>query len=95
MDIYPPNDETPETRRWERWAEHVRWAVAHRARDRRRIGGRMTARQRRARRRWDIQQARKLRRRGICPCSDYRINDPGPHIDSCPWSNDDFDGYPT
>lgn len=46
---------------------------------------------RRNRRRWGIQQGRKLRRRGACPCSDVRIEDPGPHLDSCEWARDDLD----
>lgn len=43
---------------------------------------------RRTRRRWDIQQGRKLRRRGVCPCGDPRIEDPGPHLATCPWGDD-------
>lgn len=47
-----------------------------------------TTTQRRARRRWDIQQARKLRRRGVCPCSDHRIEHPGAHLPGCEWACD-------
>jgi hypothetical protein len=50
------------------------------------------ARQRRARRRVAIQLIRKAIRRGFCPCADFRIADPGPHIPTCPWTDPDFDG---
>lgn len=53
----------------------------------------MTARQRRARRRADIQLIRKATRRGACPCGDLRIVSPGPHLAACEWhpDNDDTD----
>lgn len=42
------------------------------------------AKRRRTRRRADIQLARRAIRRGICPCSVHKIEDPGPdHLPTC------------
>ena len=51
----------------------------------------MTRRQRRARRRREIQMIRKAIRRGVCPCSVVDIADPGPHMSHCEWHPDNVD----
>lgn len=56
--------------------------------------GRVSAKCRRARRRLDIQRIRKSIKRGVCPCEDVRIENPGPnHLPTCAWhpDNDDTD----
>lgn len=54
-----------------------------------------TARQRRARRRADIQLIRRAVRKGVCPCSDFRIENPGPtHLTDCRFAVDGPDDCP-
>lgn len=60
----------------------------------RRFGRSSRAKQRRARRRADIQLIRKLTRRGVCPCGDTRIDDPGPHLAACRYLNEEADECP-
>lgn len=55
----------------------------------RRFGTSSRAQRRRARRRADIQLIRKSLRRGVCPCGDHRIDNPGPHLATCRWANEE------
>ena len=48
-------------------------------------------RYRRARLRWQMQRARRLRHHGVCPCGDDRIDQPGPHLAGCLWADVDND----
>ena len=54
----------------------------------------MTPRQRRIQRLRQMQLRRRLVRRGVCPCGDIRIEDPGPHLATCRWILSVMDGYP-
>lgn len=73
----------------DRAALAARIAAAWAYMTRRRFGRSSRAKQRRARRRADIQLIRKSLRRGVCPCGDTRIDDPGPHLATCRWANEE------
>lgn len=78
------------------WGYPMAWGGAHLTAalpwgfpTKRRFGTSSRAKRRRARRRADIQLIRKLTRRGVCPCGDHRIDNPGPHLATCRWANEE------